>query len=62
MPEVFASCYDVRMLMNSASRMMDGRKLADIKVPFIVRQLEKRAVEKSKGTVIYEMLKEYGLI
>lgn len=61
-PEVFASCYDVRMLMNSASRMMDGRKLADIKVPFIVRQLEKRAVEKSKGTVIYEMLKEYGLI
>ena len=61
-PEVFASCYDVRMLMNSASRVMDGRKLADIKVPFIVRQLEKRAVEKSKGTVIYEMLKEYGLI
>ena len=45
-PEVFASCYDVRMLMNSASRMMDGRKLADIKAPFIVRQLETRGVEK----------------
>ena len=48
-PEVFASCYDVRMLMNSASRLMDGKKLADIKVPFIVRQLEKKAVEKSRG-------------
>lgn len=61
-PEVFASCYDVRMLMNSASRLMDGKKLADVKVPFIVRQLEKKAVEKSKGTIIHELLEQYGLI
>ena len=61
-PEVFASCYDVRMLMNSASRLMDGKKLADIKVPFIVRQLEKKAVEKSRGTIINELLEQYGLI
>ena len=61
-PEVFASCYDVRMLMNSASRLMDGKKLADIKVPFIVRQLEKTAVEKSRGTIIHELLEQYGLI
>ncbi|HIW97649.1 MAG TPA: oleate hydratase [Candidatus Tidjanibacter gallistercoris] len=61
-PEVFASCYDVRVLMQSAARMMDGRKLADIKVPFIVRQLEKKGIEKSKGTIIHEMLQEYGLI
>ena len=61
-PEVFASCYDVRMLMNSASRLMDSKKLADIKVPFIVRQLEKKAVEKSRGTIIHELLEQYGLI
>ena len=61
-PEVFASCYNVRMLMNSASRLMDGKKLADIKVPFIVRQLEKKAVEKSRGTIIHELLEQYGLI
>ena len=61
-PEVFASCYDVRMLMNSASRLMDGKKLADIKVPFIVRQLEKKAVEKSRGTIIHELLEQYVLI
>lgn len=61
-PEVFASCYDVRMLMNSASRLMDGKKLADIKVPFIVRQFEKKAVEKSRGTIIHELLEQYGLI
>ena len=60
-PEVFASCYDVRMLMNSASRLMDGKKLADIKVPFIVRQLEKKAVEKSRGTIIHELLEQYVL-
>ena len=61
-PEVFASCFDVRMLMNSASRLRDGKKLADIKVPFIVRQLEKKAVEKSRGTIIHELLEQYGLI
>ena len=61
-PEVFASCYDVRMLMNSASRLMDGKKLADIKVPFIVRQLEKKAVEKSRGTIIHELLEQYFVV
>lgn len=61
-PEVFASCYDVRILMSSTARLMDGKKITDVKVPFLVKEFEKKAIEKSKGTVIYEMMKEYGLI
>lgn len=61
-PEVFASCFDMRVLMSSTTRLLDGKKITDIKVPFLVREAEKKAIEKSKGTVIYEMMKEYGMI
>ncbi|MGX7417607.1 oleate hydratase [Carnobacterium gallinarum] len=61
-PEVFASAFDIRVLLNSSSRMMDGKKLYDLKMPFLLKHLEKRGVEKSKGTIIYDMLKDSGLI
>lgn len=61
-PEVFASAYDIRTLMSSSARLLDGRKITDVKVPFLVKHLEKKGIEKSKGTMIYELLKESGLI
>ncbi len=61
-PEVFASCFDIRVLLNSSARLMDGKKLYDMKQPFILKYLEKKGIEKSKGTIIYEMLNESGLI
>ncbi len=61
-PEVFASCFDVRTLMRSSARLMDGKKLTDMKVPFLLKHLEKRLIEKSKKTILYEMLKQAGLI
>lgn len=61
-PEVFASCYDIRVLLNSSSKMMDGKKLLDMKMPFLIKHLEKKGIERSKGTIIYELLKESGLI
>ena len=41
---------------------MDGKKLADVKVPFLVKLFEKRAVKKIKGTFIEELLKDADLI
>jgi oleate hydratase len=32
-PEVFGSCYDIRVLLDSTSKMMDGKKLIDMKLP-----------------------------
>lgn len=61
-PEVFASAFDIRVLMKSSARLMDGRKLQDIKLPFVLKYLEKKGIEKSKGTMIYELLVESGLI
>ncbi|MCC8174196.1 MAG: oleate hydratase [Odoribacter sp.] len=61
-PEVFALFFDIRELIKSSSYLLDGRKLKDVKVPFLFKQVEKRVIEKSKGTFIYDLLKENGLI
>ncbi len=61
-PEVFASAFDIRVLLSSSSRLLDGKKLYDLKMPFVLKHLEKKGIEKSKGTIIYDMLKESGLI
>ncbi len=61
-PEVFNSCYDVRVLLDSTSKVMDGKKLSDIKLPFIANLVEKRALKKISGTVIEDLLQRYNLI
>ena len=42
---------------------MDGKKLADVKVPFLVKLFENVLRRKSKGiTMIEELLKDANLI
>ena len=61
-PEVFNSCYDIRVLLDSTYRMTDGKKLSDIKVPWLLSMIEKQGMKKIKGTVIEELLETYHLI
>lgn len=61
-PEVFNSCYDIRVLLDSTSKMMDGKKLIDVKIPFILNFVEKRMLKKVSGTVIEDLLKRYNII
>ncbi len=61
-PEVFGSCYDVRVLLDSTSKMMDGKKLIDMKLPFILNLIEKKTLKKISGTVIEELLRKYNII
>ncbi len=62
MPEVLASAYDLRSTkITNKNRLMDGKKLADVKVPFLVKLFE-NAVKKIKGTMIEELLKDANLI
>ncbi len=61
-PEVFGSCYDVRCLLDASAKMMDGNKLEDLKVPIVMKFLEKRAYAKVKGTMIGELLERYKLV
>ena len=61
-PEVFASCYDVRVLLDSTVKMMDGKKPIDTKLPFPLNFVKKKALKKISGTVIEELLKRYNVI
>jgi oleate hydratase len=61
-PEVFASCYDIRVLLDSTVKMMDGKKPIDRKLPFPLNLVKKKALKKISGTVIEEVLKRYNVI
>lgn len=61
-PEVFNSCYDVRVLLDSTSKMMDGKKLTDLRLPLGLNLIEKTAAKKISGTVIEELLIKYNII
>lgn len=61
-PEVFASCYDVRVLLDSTSKMMDGKKLTDLHLPPQATMFAMNALKQVSGTVIIDLLKRYNLI
>jgi oleate hydratase len=61
-PEVFNSVYDIRVLLDSTSKMMDGKKLIDMKMPFLLGIVEKKVLKKISGTVIEKLLKKYHII
>ena len=61
-PEVFGSCYDVRVLLDSTSKMMDGKKITDLKLPFAANMALKKGLKEIEGTVIEDLIKRYNLI
>lgn len=61
-PEVFNSCYDVRVLLDSTYKMMDGKKLSEIELPWMMKVIEKKGLKKIQGTVIEELLQRYHLV
>jgi oleate hydratase len=61
-PEVFNSCYDIRVLLDSTAKMMDGRKPADMKLPFAANIAKKKGLKMISGTVIEDLLKRYRII
>ena len=61
-PEVWGSVYDVRCLLDATTKMMDGKKITDMKVPFILKLVESKALDKVQGTAIEDLMKRYGVI
>ncbi len=61
-PEVFGSCYDVRVLLDSTSKMMDGKKLTDLHLPLKAKLASKKVLKKTSGTIVEELLERYNLI
>lgn len=61
-PEVYASCYDIRALLDATSKMMDGKKITELKLPVKMKIALQAALKKCSGTVIEELLEKYHLI
>lgn len=61
-PEVFASAFDVRVLLSAIYYLNDRKKLPEIEMPFLMRMLEKVALKKVEGTYVEELLRDAKLI
>lgn len=61
-PEVFASSYDIRMLLRASYYLNDKKGLKDMNVPMLEGMIARHELKKIKGTFIEELLKESGLL
>ncbi|AFA50109.1 oleate hydratase [Acetobacterium woodii] len=61
-PEVFASAYDIRILLKAAASMLDGKKLTDLHLPLEKKLELKKITKQVRGTMLEELLKEHGLV
>lgn len=60
-PEVFASSYDIRVLLQATAGLLDGIKITDIKLPLPKKIALKTILDKTDGTVISDLLNKYNL-
>ena len=61
-PEVWGSVYDIRNLLDSSVKLMDGKSPLEIELPGPLNALKKPLLRKVKGTVIEKLLRDYGII
>ena len=61
-PEIFASCYDVRVLLRATSALLDGKKITDVKLLTIQRLALQKGLKMVDGTILSDLLKQYDLI
>lgn len=61
-PEVWGSVYDVRALLNSSVRLMDGKSPLDIELPFGLDVLKKPIIKKVQGTILEDLFLKYGVL
>jgi oleate hydratase len=60
-PEVFASTYDVRVLMESTIKLMDGRKPLEVMLPALLPFIV-LIKDKLDNNVVTDLLKKYNMI
>lgn len=61
-PEVFGSVYDVRVLLDSTAKMMDGKTLNDIKLPFFKEKAASFGLHKISNTRLKQLMEDYKVI
>lgn len=61
-PEVFDSCFDIRVLLRSIYYLNDRKKLSQIDMPWMLKLLEKYGISKIRGTYVEQLLRDAKLI
>ena len=61
-PEVWGSVYDIRNLLDSTVKLMDGRSPLEMELPGPLNMLKKPLLKKLKGTVIEKVLRDHDVI
>ena len=61
-PEVWGSVYDVRELLDSSVKLMDGRSPLEIELPGPLNALRKPLIRIVKGTVIEKLLRDHDIL
>lgn len=61
-PEVWASVYDIRELLDSTVKLMDGKSPLEIALPGPLNALKRPVLRKIKGTIIEDLLKKHGIL
>lgn len=61
-PEVWGSVYDIRELLDSSVKLMDGKSPLEIELPGPLNAIKKPILRKLKGTVIEKVLRDHNVI
>lgn len=61
-PEVWGSVYDIRELLESSVRLMDGKSPLDIELPGPLNLVKKPVLHLVKGTVVEKLLRDHQVL
>ena len=61
-PDIFNSVYDIRELLDSSVKLMDGNSPLEIELPGSLDMLKKPLLKAVKGTVIEKVLRDHDVI
>ena len=61
-PEVWGSVYDIRELLDSSVKLMDGKSPLEIQLPGPLNALKKPLLHFIKGTVVEKVLRDHDVL
>ena len=61
-PEVWGSVYDIRELLDSTVKLMDGRSPLEMKLPMPLEALKKPILRKIDKTVVGKLMRDHGVL
>lgn len=61
-PEVWGSVYDIRDLLDSTVKLMDGKSPLEMELPAPIEALKKPLIKKLDKTVIGKVLRDHNVI